>query len=75
MNGPLKIRSLSKFYPSLGILHNLLMGSRRLRLCVCQSHICFFVLGSDLKMPVLVSRQVSDLPFTTPNWISIAILH
>ena len=27
----------------------------------------FFVSGSDFKMPVLVSRQVLDLPFATPR--------
>ena len=26
VNGPMKMRSLGKFYPSLGISHNLVMG-------------------------------------------------
>ena len=70
-----KMRSLGKFYPSLGISHNLTNGSRSLRFCVCRSHICltaidslhFFVSGSDFKKPVSASRRVSDLPFATPK--------
>ena len=72
-----KMRSLGKFYPSLGISHNLLKGLwLSLRFCVCRSQICFsikslrfFVSGSDFKTPVSASRWVSDLPFATPKRI------
>ena len=67
VNGPPKIESLGKFYPSLvQNLPELSNGSRSLRFCVCWSHICS---GSDFKLPVSVSQRVSNLPFATPNII------
>ena len=58
-----KMRSLGKFYPSLGISHNLILnGSRSLRFCICRTHSCFsikslhfLVSGSDFKTQVSVS--------------------
>ena len=38
-----KMRSLGKFYPTLEISHNLLMGLGVLRFCVCRSNICFSI--------------------------------
>ena len=64
------MRSLSKFYPSLEISHNLLMGLGVLDF-VSVGHIyaqfsikskkCS-VSVSDYKMPISASRRVSDLP-------------
>ena len=62
VNGPLKMRSLGKFYSSLGISHNLLMGLGapesvsvgHIFACL-SSHYIFFVLGSDFKMPFSAS--------------------
>ena len=73
MNGPLRNEKSRQALPKSRNLAQPTNGSRSLRFCVCQSHHCFsikplhfFVLGSDFKMPVLASRRVSDLPFTTP---------
>ena len=74
MNGPLKNGKSRQILPKSRNLAQPTNGSRNLRFCVCWSHICFsikslhfFVLDSDVKMPVLMSWQVSDLPFTTPR--------
>ena len=53
VNGPPKNESLDKFYPSLGILQNLLMGLG-VSDFVSVSHI-LFVSGSDFKMPISAS--------------------
>ena len=75
VNGPLKNEKSRKFYPSLGISHNLLKGLGISDFGVCWPHICFsikslhfFVSGSDFKTPV------SNLPFATPYnilWLKI----
>ena len=72
---PMKNESLGKFYPSLGILQNLLMGLRvsdfvsvgHIIMCFSIKSLHFFVSGSDFKVPVSASWQVSDLPFATPK--------
>ena len=72
------MRSLGKFYPSLGISHNLLMGlgvtdfvsvGHIFAFSVRSLH--FFVSSSDFKMPVSASWRVLDLPFTIPYIVNI----
>ena len=67
------MRSLGKFFPSLGISHNLAVGLG-VSDFVCWSHICFSIKSLnfsfsvlDFKVPVSASGRVSDLPFTTPT--------
>ena len=64
MNGPLKNEKSRQILPQSQNLAQPTNGSRNLRFCVCQSHICFsikslhfFVLDLDFKMPVLASRM------------------
>ena len=74
MNGPLKNEKSWQILPKSLNLTQPTYGSRSLKICVCQSHIYFFIKSlhfvsdSDFKMLVSASWRVSDLPFTTPNW-------
>ena len=83
VNDPLKNEKSQQILPKSRNIAQPPKGSRSLRFCICQSHICFsikslhfFVLGSDFKMPVSASRWVLDLPFTTTFivWTSIQLL-
>ena len=63
VNGPLKNEKSRQILPKSRNIAQPPKGSRSLRFCVCQSHICFsikslhfFVSGSDFKMPVSASR-------------------
>ena len=79
VNGPPKNESLSKFYPSLGILHNLLMDLG-VSDFVSVGHINAFLSSQytfSSRAGILrcqsqrlgESRSVSDLPFATPNGV------
>ena len=68
-----KTRSLGKFYLSLEISQNLLMGlgvsdfvSVGHIFAFLSSNDTFFVSGSDFKMPVSASRRVSDFTIRHP---------
>ena len=81
VNGPPKIESLGKFYPSLGILQNFIMGLgvsdlvsvRHIYIYIyaflLSHYVHFFVLGLDFKMSVSASRRVLDFTIRHPLYL------
>ena len=71
-----KMRSLSKFYPSLGISHNLLNGSRSLRLCLSVTYslfyqvTTFFCLGLKCQSRCLGESQIYHSPPLRWHWVN-----
>ena len=78
VNGPLKNEKSRKFYPSLGISHNLLKGLG-ISDFVSVGHIFAFLsshytFSSRARILKRQSRRVSNLPFATPYiilWLKI----